>query len=49
MATDESKYVRRSVGNHARDLRRVMPEVVERWEANAAVPDDVRELAAARG
>lgn len=49
MATDESKYVRRSVGNHARDLRRVMPEVVERWEADAAVPDDVRKLAAARG
>lgn len=48
MANDESKYVRRSVGNHARDLRRVMPEVVERWEADTAVPADVVRLAAAR-
>ena len=49
MASDESKYVRRSVGNHARDLRKVMPEVVEHWEADAALPADVARLAAARG
>jgi 3-methyladenine DNA glycosylase AlkC len=49
MADDESKYVRRSVGNHARDLRRLRPEVVEQWEASAAVPSDVRKLAAPRG
>jgi 3-methyladenine DNA glycosylase AlkC len=49
MAGDESKYVRRSVGNHARDLRKVTPEVVERWEADAAVPADVARFAAARG
>ncbi len=48
LAVDKSAYVRRSVGNHARDLRRIDSAVVDEWLDNAEVPADVRKLAAPR-
>lgn len=48
MARDESAYVRRSVGNHARDLRRIDPAIVDAWERDVDLPADVRKLSASR-
>jgi len=48
MARDESAYVRRSVGNHARDLRRIDPDLVDAWERDTDPPADVRKLSAPR-
>jgi 3-methyladenine DNA glycosylase AlkC len=48
LAHDPVAYVRRSVGNHARDLRRIDAAVVETWERDDDPPADVRKRAAAR-
>lgn len=48
LADDESSYVRRSVGNHARDWRRIDASVAEAWLESTAIPQDVRKLAAPR-
>ena len=45
LATDNYSYVRRSVGNHVRDWRRIDPEVADRWIAVHAPPPDVKRLA----
>jgi 3-methyladenine DNA glycosylase AlkC len=48
LADDTSSYVRRSVGNHARDLRALDEAAVERWLDRAKPPADVRKRAAPR-
>ena len=45
LAKDDSDYVRRSVGNHVRDWRRIDAEVADRWIAANAPPPDVEKLA----
>ncbi len=49
LARDVSPYVRRSVGNHVRDWRRIDPAVADRWLDAVKPPEDVRRLAQARG
>ena len=48
LATDPVAYVRRSVGNHVRDWRRIDAEVADAWIAQAEPPEDVRRLAGPR-
>lgn len=48
LANDPSSYVRRSVGNHARDFRALDEEEVEEWLSRTALPADVRKLAEKR-
>ena len=48
LATDSSRYVRRSVGNHARDVRQINNSAVEAWLKSMNPPADVCKLAASR-
>lgn len=48
LANDSSAYVRRSVGNHVRDWRRIDPAVADRWIEETDPPPDVRKLASPR-
>jgi hypothetical protein len=45
LAFDPSPYVRRSVGNHVRDWRRIDPSVSDAWIAETDPPADVLKLA----
>jgi 3-methyladenine DNA glycosylase AlkC len=45
LARDQNAYVRRSVGNHVRDWRRLDPDVADRWVETVDPPPDVRRLA----
>lgn len=45
LARDVSRYVRRSIGNHVRDWRRIDSDVADRWIADHDPPADVRKLA----
>lgn len=48
LAKDPSAYVRKSVGNHVRDWRRIQPSVADRWLEEEDPPPDVRKLALPR-
>ena len=48
LKSDPSSYVRRSVGNHVRDWRRINPEVADQWIAAHKPPKDVLRLALPR-
>ncbi len=48
LAEDPSAYVRRSVGNHVRDWRRIDAKVADAWIARVEPPEDVRRLAGPR-
>ncbi len=48
LANDSSSYVRRSVGNHARDFRALDEGEVDQWLTRTELPADVRKLAAKR-
>jgi 3-methyladenine DNA glycosylase AlkC len=48
LARDASDYVRRSVGNHVRDWRRIDPAVADGWIDDNDPPKDVRKLASPR-
>ena len=48
LAKDPSSYVRRSVGNHVRDWRRIDPSVADRWIEEHDPPRDVARLTSAR-
>ena len=45
---DPSAYVRRSVGNHVRDWRRMDPSIADGWIERNAPPPDVTKLASPR-
>ena len=45
---DSSSYVRRSVGNHVRDWRRIETAVADQWIGDMDPPEDVRKLALPR-
>ena len=45
LKSDSSSYVRRSVGNHVRDWRRINSEVADKWIAAHQPPKDVLRLA----
>jgi 3-methyladenine DNA glycosylase AlkC len=48
LARDTSDYVRRSVGNHVRDWRRIDAAVADAWIEDNDPPSDVRKLALPR-
>jgi 3-methyladenine DNA glycosylase AlkC len=48
LKSDPSSYVRRSVGNHVRDWRRINANVADQWIAAHKLPKDVLRLALPR-
>lgn len=43
--SDNSSYVRRSVGNHVRDWRRISPDIADKWIIENDPPGDVLRFA----